>query len=102
VQTIVSHALTLGTCSEPSPTNEELDSLRIIQVLGDENSGRILTILHQADLSSEEKMRAIVRLDARFRGKTSDEWGVLLGITGSRVREFACWKELRQEKKRDW
>jgi hypothetical protein len=40
-------------------------------------------------------MRLIVKLDDRFRGKDSNEWAILLGVTPAAIRGYAFWKELR-------
>jgi hypothetical protein len=72
---------------------------RLAQAVGDDTTVRVLAILNREDLSSQEKMRLLIKLDQRFKGKDSNEWAMLLKVTPQAVRGYDAWKELRQEKK---
>jgi hypothetical protein len=86
---------------ESSKADDPSDLLRVCVAIAGENVGRILTILQRHDLNAEEKMRAVVKLEPNFRGKTSTQWGTILGTTANAVRGFDYWKQLQEEKKRD-
>jgi hypothetical protein len=39
-------------------------------------------------------MIQILEIDQRFTGKSSDELGVLIGVSGAAVRGYGTWKKL--------
>ncbi len=85
--------------SEQSSMEQHMQ--RVIQAVGDGNAARIMAIANRADLSGEQKMTEIIRLDCRFKGKNSVAWATLLGVSPPAVRGYDCWKELQKEKKAD-
>jgi hypothetical protein len=74
---------------------------RIAQAVGDDNTSRILAVAQRTGWSGEQKMEEIVRLDKRFAGKNSTEWGTLLGVSAAAVRGYGLWKRLQEAKKSD-
>jgi hypothetical protein len=98
-------ALELAGAKDEPPTEQpslEQHMNRVVQAIGDGNAARILAITNQLDLSGEQKMEEIIRLDNRFAGKNSVEWGKLLGVSPAAVRGYAFWKQLQERKKADW
>jgi hypothetical protein len=73
---------------------------QVAQAIGDGQAAKIIAIAQRTDLSAEEKMKAIVKLDSRFKGKNSPEWGKLLGVTPEAVRLLGYWRELQDEKRK--
>jgi len=74
---------------------------RVAEAVGDENAVRILAIANRSDLSGERKMEEIIRLDSRFAGKDSVEWGKLIGVSPAAIRGYGLWKRWQEAKKRD-
>jgi hypothetical protein len=72
---------------------------RLAQVIGDDNAPKILALVYRADLSGEKKFEELLRLDSRFGGKNSREWGILLGVKPDAVRGYAAWKQLQAKKR---
>jgi hypothetical protein len=72
---------------------------RVAQAIGDDNAVRILAIAQRKDWSGERKMEEILRLDSRFVGKDSTEWGKLLGVSPAAVRGYGLWKQLQKAKR---
>ena len=72
---------------------------QVAQAAGDGSTAKILAIAGNADLSGEQKMRLILRLDGRFEGKTSTDWAKLLDVKASAIRQYDTWKELRRKAK---
>jgi hypothetical protein len=56
-------------------TDIEQHMRQVAEAIGDENSARILAITSREDWSGERKMEEILRLDSRFAGKNSSQWG---------------------------
>jgi hypothetical protein len=71
---------------------------RVAQAIGDENAARIMAIAQRKDLSGERKMEEILRLDPRFVGRDSSEWGQLIGVKPAAVRGYKLWKLLQKAK----
>jgi hypothetical protein len=72
-------------------------SAKAIESLLGAEAQRIMTIAAQTDIPLEEKMRAICRIDQRFRGYNSSKWAELLGVTPNRIRQLPFWtQELRK------
>jgi hypothetical protein len=84
-----------ATAPQPTPGSEQ-DVMRLIEAIGDDTTVKILAITQRKDLKGEDKMRAIVALDGRFRGKDSNGWATLLNVTPAAVRGYAFWKELKR------
>jgi hypothetical protein len=70
-------------------------SAAAVEVMLGKEFQMILTIARQDNLNLVEKMRAICRIDRRFRGFDSPQWAALLGVSPGRVRQE--WKEFRNE-----
>jgi hypothetical protein len=93
---------------ESVPAPEEASGLdierhvqRTVAAIGDENAVRILGIAQRSDWSGERKMEEILRLDSRFAGKDSKQWGQLLDVSPNAVRGYDRWKRLQQAKNAD-
>jgi hypothetical protein len=84
-----------------TPPDEDLgrNMERLAQAVGDDTAVRVLAIVNREDLSGQEKMRLLIRLDQRFKGKDSNQWATLLGVKPQAVRGYDAWKELQQERK---
>ena len=89
------------TAAESDQPSMEQHLHQLAQAVGDENAARILAIVQRSDLTGEEKMEEVLRLDFRFVGKNSGEWGKLLGVTPDAVRGYELWKLLQKAKKSD-
>jgi hypothetical protein len=68
---------------------------RMALAVGDENAVKMMAIASRNDISADEKMQMILKLDKRFVGKDSNDWATLLRITPSAVRQTDTWKSLR-------
>lgn len=82
-----------------APEGIEKHVERIAEAVGDETTGQILAIAHRTDWSGERKMQEILKLDRRFAGKDSAQWGSLLQVTPDAVRGYATWKRLQAAKR---
>jgi hypothetical protein len=90
-----------GTPTTPPVENEKEPNLeqrmeRFAQVIGDKNAALIMELLNKKDLSGEEKMKEILKLDRRFTGKKSTDWAVILNVSDAAVRGYATWKTLQK------
>lgn len=74
---------------------------RLCEVVGDEVTTKVLAMASQKDLSGEQRMAEIIRLDKRFAAKNSVQWGTLLDVTPAAVRGYPSWKRLQAAKKDD-
>jgi hypothetical protein len=74
------------------------DFLPLLALVGGDAATRIMQLARDEKLSVEERMRAIARLDSRFKGYSSPHWALLLGVSDSAVRskKNKFWAELRQ------
>ena len=77
----------------PPPLDDPL-AVRLEQVVDDIGT-RVVTIASGANLTLDQKMRAIARLDTRFYGYTSPRWSNLLGLTASAIRQTDFWQKDR-------
>jgi hypothetical protein len=73
----------------------ETELRKMIAALGDDNAVRVYAIARDKSKSVDERQRALCALDRRFVGFTSDQWGNLLGATGSAARQTNWWKQDR-------
>jgi hypothetical protein len=64
----------------------------ILAAVTDDITPKIIQVAGDKSLSSDDKLRLIVRLDSRFKAKTSGELGVLLEVTSSAIRDTEWWK----------
>jgi len=80
-------------------SNIEQQMARVVQAIGDDTAAEVLVIANQKHRSGEARMIAILRLDRRFAGKDSVEWGTLLGVRPAAVRGYKTWKLLQERKK---
>lgn len=88
--------------TEPlTKSDAERDLQRVAQAVGDDTAGKVMAIAQRTDLSADEKMAQIVRLDRRYAGKDSNDWATLLGITSAAVRVTKTWKVTQAAKKSD-
>ena len=65
----------------------------------DENSVKITSIAQDKTKSADERMKEIIRLDSRFKGKDSGGWGSLLDVTPAAIRQTDCWDAIRSEQR---
>ena len=54
-----------------------MDLERFAEIIGDKNAGAITQMATRLDLSVDQRMKEIVKIDPRFEGKDSPEWAVL-------------------------
>jgi hypothetical protein len=87
--------------TDDGPVSMEQHMQRVVQAVGDSSAIRILAIAQRTDLSGEQKMEEMLRLDSRFAGKDSAEWGKLLGVRAAAVRGYPRWKRLQELKRAD-
>ena len=80
-----------------SDTEQQME--RLAQVIGDDNAVKVLGIAQRTDIGGEEKLREIVKIDIRFKGKKSEELAGMLGVSDAAVRGYDIWKEWRAEQK---
>ena len=83
--------------SQPAPRSEQ-DVMQWVAA-SDDNTLKVVAIAQRKDLTVDDKMRLIERLDSRFRGKDSNELASLLGVTPPAIRQTTCWKEWQKLKK---
>jgi hypothetical protein len=97
---VVSNKPKAESVDEPEPGNNlEQHMARVAQAIGDDYAVHVLAIAGQKDRSGEERMEEILRLDRRFAGKNSAEWGTLLGVSAAAIRGYKSWKRLQEGKK---
>jgi hypothetical protein len=105
VRGIADHALASAqVLPAPEPAEQvspEQHMQRVAQVIGDDNTARILAIVQRSDLTGEQKMEAILREDKRFAGKNSTQWAEILDVSAAAVRGYGLWKTLQLAKKAD-
>ncbi len=85
---------------EPTAENGDQQNIekrmeQVAQAVGDDNATKIMQIANRKDWPGERKMEEILRLDSRFAGKDSTEWGTLLNVTPAAVRGYKPWKVIR-------
>jgi hypothetical protein len=72
----------------------------MLNLVGDEVAVKILTVARRADLTVDERARAILRLDQRYEGYKSPKWADLLKVSEQAIRDAPFWKELHPKKPR--
>src|SRR5262249_26376503 len=84
-------------CREPidtlgeNPLEAEIERLSLAS--GDSKTGKIMIIADRADLTLDQKMREIGKLDQRWKSKGSPEWAALCKVSASAVRQTDAWND---------
>jgi hypothetical protein len=84
--------------SEGEQPNVEQEMERVALAVGDDTAAKIMAIGQRKDWGGEQKMQEILRLDKRFAGKDSVEWGTLVGVSAAAIRGYRTWKLLQTNK----
>ena len=63
-----------------------------VQVLLDVADAEVLRLAADENLSGEERMIAILRIDRRYEAKRSTWWSELLGVKDATIRGYETWK----------
>ena len=89
----------MGGPGDPGVGDAEASFDLIAGVMLDENAVKITAIAQDKAKSADERMKEIVRLDSRFKGKNSTEWASLLDVKSPAIRQTESWKTIQAEKK---
>jgi hypothetical protein len=81
------------------PAQDTEAHLHRLQLAGGDR--QIIQVADNPDLSSNQKMADIIRIDRRFEGIDSEKWATLLNVTSGAIRQTETWTTLQNEKSGD-
>ena len=75
---------------------------RIAAASLDKKARKIIAIMNDAELSTDEKMRKMCEIDQRYYAKKSPFWADALRVTEQAIRKTDFWKiDLKRAKNHD-
>jgi hypothetical protein len=87
------------TLSRDQPSDPEQNLEWIALAVGDPTTIEVIKIASNKSRPGEERMIAILRLDSRYEGWESPQWGRLLDVNPAAVRQYDTWKKLQAMRK---
>ena len=85
------------TDSAPGEDDSQIAMRNVLSVLGEENAIAILAVASKDNLTADQKMRNIGRIDRLCTDWDSPKWARLLGVTADAIRQTEFWKVDRKK-----
>lgn len=79
--------------SEAKPVDDVATVVRRVSLLLGADGGKIMAVVAHSEFTTDQKLRALGKLDERFQGYKSDDLAELLGVSPASIRNSSAWKE---------
>jgi len=84
--------------SPPAQAVSASEVARLLHLIGDGDGIKVLTIARNESRTAEQRMIELVRMDQRYDGYNSVQWGELLAVDPAAVRQTEFWKQRKHRK----